>query len=235
MRLPVVRDAPWFCLSSPCLPWRRHPARGCGRRRRSRPGDRPALRRSSTGHRPDDLEPLPEIATNLAAAASSGGGTDASGIAVGNIVGSNFSQITLLMGITGLVAGLKVPRAVLTRTGPSRWQRWSPCWSPASTAGSLRPKGLCWPDSTGSTPSGCCSGCDAALRATARVSRPRTPLPRPSPRWRGTPLGGGPTAVVGGAVSSRGQAQILAEAAGLPKDLVGLFVGVGTGPSWSSP
>ncbi len=60
---------------------------------------------------------LPEIGTNVAAALSGARGIDASGIAVGNIVGSNLGQITLLLGIAGLVAGLHVPAYSLRRDG----------------------------------------------------------------------------------------------------------------------
>ncbi len=49
---------------------------------------------------------LPEISTNLAAGWNLVGGVPASGIAVGNIVGSNLSQITLLLGIVGFSATL---------------------------------------------------------------------------------------------------------------------------------
>lgn len=53
---------------------------------------------------------MPEIATNVAAGLSSAGGEDASGLLVGNIVGSCVSQITLLLGITGLAAPLARPK-----------------------------------------------------------------------------------------------------------------------------
>lgn len=52
---------------------------------------------------------MPEIATNVAAGLSSAGGEDASGLLVGNIVGSCISQITLLLGLTGLAAPLARP------------------------------------------------------------------------------------------------------------------------------
>lgn len=59
---------------------------------------------------------LPEMATNVAAAL-----TDApehgSGIAVGNIVGSCLSQITLLLGLTALVRPLHAPWSELRRDG----------------------------------------------------------------------------------------------------------------------
>ena len=61
---------------------------------------------------------LPEIATNLAVAVETlRGDVDASGLAVGNIVGSNLSQITLLLGITALVATLKLPGGSIRRDG----------------------------------------------------------------------------------------------------------------------
>ena len=52
---------------------------------------------------------LPEIATNVAAGMSSRAGVDASGLLVGNIIGSCLSQITLLLGIVGLAAALNKP------------------------------------------------------------------------------------------------------------------------------
>lgn len=60
---------------------------------------------------------LPEIATNMAAGFTTRGGADASGIAVGNIVGSNLSQITLLMGLVGLAGPMVLPRRALLRDG----------------------------------------------------------------------------------------------------------------------
>lgn len=52
---------------------------------------------------------LPEIATNVAAGLSSRAGVDASGLLVGNIIGSCLSQITLLLGIVGLAASMRRP------------------------------------------------------------------------------------------------------------------------------
>lgn len=52
---------------------------------------------------------LPEIATNVAAGLSSRAGEDASGLLVGNIIGSCLSQITLLLGLVGLTAAMKKP------------------------------------------------------------------------------------------------------------------------------
>lgn len=53
---------------------------------------------------------LPEIGTNLAAGWRLTQGEATSGIAVGNIVGSNLSQITLLLGTIGFIATLQWSR-----------------------------------------------------------------------------------------------------------------------------
>ena len=50
---------------------------------------------------------VPEIATNVMVGVNSLAGTDASGVAVGNILGSCLSQVTLLLGIAALARGLK--------------------------------------------------------------------------------------------------------------------------------
>lgn len=60
---------------------------------------------------------LPEISTNLAAGFSTAAGIDASGIAIGNIIGSNLSQITLLLGIAGFIATLTTTKRSLRRDG----------------------------------------------------------------------------------------------------------------------
>ncbi len=73
--------------------------------------------RGGGGARPRAGTSLPEIGTNIAAGLSSLRGVDASGIAVGSIVGSNLSQITLLLGVAGLVAMLRLPERSLKRDG----------------------------------------------------------------------------------------------------------------------
>lgn len=60
---------------------------------------------------------LPEIALNVSAGLTRLGGMDASGLAVGNVIGSCLTQITLILGISGLVATLYVPRRSLLRDG----------------------------------------------------------------------------------------------------------------------
>lgn len=56
---------------------------------------------------------IPEIATSMIAAWNG-----ASGIAVGNIVGSCFVQITLILGVVGLVREMDVERTAVHRDGP---------------------------------------------------------------------------------------------------------------------
>jgi len=60
---------------------------------------------------------LPEISTNLAAGFSTAAGRDASGLAVGNIIGSELSQITLILGIAGFMATLTTTKRSLKRDG----------------------------------------------------------------------------------------------------------------------
>jgi len=60
---------------------------------------------------------LPEIATNIAVGADILSGVPASGIAVGNVIGSCLSQITLLLAVAGLVGTLTCPRRSLRRDG----------------------------------------------------------------------------------------------------------------------
>jgi len=60
---------------------------------------------------------LPEISTNILAGFSTLAEKDASGIAVGNIIGSDLAQITLLLGIVGFLATLTIPMRSLKRDG----------------------------------------------------------------------------------------------------------------------
>lgn len=60
---------------------------------------------------------LPEISTNIMAGFSTLAEKDASGIAVGNIIGSDLIQITLLLGIMGFLATLTIPMRSLKRDG----------------------------------------------------------------------------------------------------------------------
>lgn len=60
---------------------------------------------------------LPEIATTMAAAFGRLQGIETSGIVIGNIIGSNISNITLILGIIGFFAILKIGRKSLKRDG----------------------------------------------------------------------------------------------------------------------
>ncbi len=60
---------------------------------------------------------LPEIAVNMAAGFSQAGGIETSGIAVGNIIGSQISNITLILGILGLLAVLQISKRELVHDG----------------------------------------------------------------------------------------------------------------------
>lgn len=173
---------------------------------------------------------LPEIATNLAAAASSSSGNDASGIAVGNIVGSNLSQITLLMGVTGLVAGLKVPRVVLTRDGPVAVLALLAMFGVSQDGHVSQAEGTILVALYGLYTLGLLVGVRRSAAATRAERAPEdSDEAERSVAAHAVRLALGLAAVVGGAALLVGQAQVIAEAAGLPKDLVGLLVGVGTG------
>ncbi len=60
---------------------------------------------------------LPEIITNIHAAMSILEGKDASGIAVGNIIGSDLGQITLILGLVGFAASINADQKTLRRDG----------------------------------------------------------------------------------------------------------------------
>jgi cation:H+ antiporter len=58
---------------------------------------------------------LPEIATNISAGLARKSGIETSGIAIGNIVGANLGQITIILGIVGLFAYMRFKRKELLR------------------------------------------------------------------------------------------------------------------------
>lgn len=171
---------------------------------------------------------LPEIATNLSAAVWSSGGADASGIAVGNIVGSNLSQITLLMGITGLIAGLTPPRATLTRDGPVALMALVVMLATCIDGRVVQAEGALLACLYVAYTVGLLVWTRLQPREPAMPVDPAAPPLRPFGR-QAVRLIAGLAAVVGGAALLVGQAQVMAEAAGLPPDLVGLLIGVGTG------
>lgn len=60
---------------------------------------------------------LPEIATNIQAGLMQAKGIEASGIAIGTIIGSNISQITLVLGIIGFISTMYLHKKSLYRDG----------------------------------------------------------------------------------------------------------------------
>ncbi len=60
---------------------------------------------------------LPEIMTNVMSGLNTSQGVDASGIAVGNIIGSDMTKITLILGLSGFVSVYMVNRKYLIRDG----------------------------------------------------------------------------------------------------------------------
>ncbi len=60
---------------------------------------------------------LPELFINIQGAFNRLGGTETSGIIVGDVIGSNFGQIGLTMGIVGLFAVLKLTKKQIYRDG----------------------------------------------------------------------------------------------------------------------
>jgi cation:H+ antiporter len=78
---------------------------------------------------------LPEIATNIAAALQSQSGAhDASGVALGNVVGSCLSQTSLLLGITGIFAAkLSIDGQTLRRDGFAMLAALAMMWAAAAT------------------------------------------------------------------------------------------------------
>lgn len=60
---------------------------------------------------------LPELVTNIFAGIETKAGNDASGLAVGNIIGSCLSQITLILGIVALFSRFTVDKKIITKNG----------------------------------------------------------------------------------------------------------------------
>jgi len=60
---------------------------------------------------------VPEISSTVASGLKTLSGTDASGIAVGNIIGSCLSQITIVIGIIGFMATMYISKRSLKRDG----------------------------------------------------------------------------------------------------------------------
>ena len=166
---------------------------------------------------------LPEIATNVAAAISGAGGVDASGLAVGNIIGSNLSQITLLIGITALISPLQVPRGALRRDGR------------AAVAAMVAMFIVCLDGRVAALEGWLLIGAYAAYVGWLLIGAPRVPVEEREPHVEGTSLKdtlhalGGIAVVAVSADVLVGAGVTLAEGWGVDPSLVGLFVGLGTG------
>ncbi len=169
---------------------------------------------------------LPEVATNLAAGTSGRLGTDASGVAIGNVLGSNMTLVTVLLAVTALVVPVSVPPSAIRRDG-------------AVVMGALVAMGALAFDGKVSAGDGALLlffyvGYLAALGWSALntdVERiPGEPVAERAPRRVRDPIRllAGIAGVVLAANLIVTQGTKLAEAAGIPAVLVGIGVGVGT-------
>jgi len=168
---------------------------------------------------------LPEIATNVAAAISGAGGVDASGLAVGNIIGSNLSQITLLIGITALISPLAVPAGTLRRDGG------------AMVAAMVAMFAVCLDGVVSSAEGWALIAAYVVYVGWLMVIARRThamdhsaEAPADGSTWKDTAKALGGIAVVAVSADVMVTAGVtLAEGMGVDPSLVGLFVGLGTG------
>lgn len=167
---------------------------------------------------------LPEVATNVAAGLSGQVGEDASGVAVGNVLGSNIGLLTLLLGITGILAPLTTPARVLERDG-------------RVMVGALLAMGLLSLDGTiGRVDGALLLGAYAAYMAWLVAARGEDLADAPDEepeafnrRRTAVELVGGLLLVLVSANVMVQNGVFIAETVGVPAVLVGLGVGIGTG------
>ena len=163
---------------------------------------------------------LPEISTNIAAAWSTRAGVDASELAVGNVVGSCLSQITLLLGFTAILSPLVLPRGGARRDMGAAivalllmgWMSWDGV--------------VDWNDAL------ILIGAYGVYLVIAVLTADRPPPAKERPRfglWQALKgvIGLGIVVVGADAVVTGGVS--LAEALGLGRTTIGLMVGLGTG------
>ena len=167
---------------------------------------------------------MPEIATNVAAGLSSRAGEDASGLLVGNIVGSCLSQITLLLGLTGLAAPLRRPHGFRRDAGMMLLA--AALMYVACSDGTVTP-------GEGGLLIATYAAYLAYLIVDAYRSDPTVPPHKDETRG-GLPadlarVAVGLTAVVAAADVVVGQSVLLAREAGISDGLIGLGLGLGTG------
>lgn len=164
---------------------------------------------------------LPEIATNIAVGLEVRGGAAVSGLAIGNVVGSCLSQITLLLGAAAMVATLSASPRALKRDGAMLVVALLALLAACLDGELARWEGglliLAWL---------------LYLFAVLRLDMPGEAvvgLVSGSP-WRdGLQLAGGLVLVVLASELVVDKAVILAEALGVSRSLIGLMVGLGTG------
>ena len=168
-------------------------------------------------------------------------GTDASGIALGNIIGSNLSQITLLLGITGLIEPLTMPRNALRRDGTMLVlamlamlatsldgvvQRWEGGLLVLFYGGYVL---YLLRDVRYTLPKEADADRDGIPDVVDDVDEGDVPRTLPAVLWELGKLGAGMVGVVFCADLVVDQGVVLAEAFGLDDSIIGLGVGLGTG------
>lgn len=165
---------------------------------------------------------LPEIGTNVTAALASRGGTDASGLAVGNVVGSCLSQITLFLGLTALLATLPLPKVARRRD------------LPFLLLAAVAMAAACWDLQVEASEAAALVGGYGLYLVIAVLSerRQQSEGAADRPRFRLSDLVaglGGLVIVILGGDAVVGGGMAVAESAGLSKTTIGLLVGLGTG------
>jgi cation:H+ antiporter len=170
---------------------------------------------------------IPEIATNVSAAIDVLRGVPASGIAIGNVIGSCLSQITLLLGVAGLAGVLTCPRRSLRRDGGML------------VVAMLAMLAACLDGTLDRLEGGALVlvylaylvGVVIQEREEGAIA-PEVAAPAPKRGalwWAMGSLAFGLAVVVGSAELAVGSAVTLAQAAGVDNSLLGLGVGLGTG------
>lgn len=168
---------------------------------------------------------LPEIATNISVALNSAGGHDASAIAVGNVIGSNLSQITLLLGITALVAPLAVRRKIIIRDGLAMFVAMGAMFLTCVDGVTTRGEAI--------TLMAIYAGYLTVIWRTERAPA-GTPRPEPVEGERSVWIDvaatlAGLAVVVFAADLVIDNSVVIARAAGVSETVIGLFVGIATG------
>lgn len=163
---------------------------------------------------------VPEISTNVAAALTTRMGTDASELAVGNVVGSCESQITLLLGFTALMSPLVLPKGAGRRDLAS------------AVIALLLMGGLAYDGVVDGTDAFILISAYGVYVAVLLLTAERPPPSEDRPRfgvWHLLLGVVGLAIVVGSANAVVDGGVALAEILGLGRTTIGLMVGLGTG------